>query len=52
MRWIAASRAAKVSVEAHLLAEGGHGFGLHLPLDNPGSRWPNLFALWLRRHGG
>jgi acetyl esterase/lipase len=52
MRWIAAARAAKVPVEAHLLAEGGHGFGLHLPPDNPGSRWPDLFALWMRKHGG
>jgi acetyl esterase/lipase len=52
MRWIAAARAAKVPVEAHLLAEGGHGFGLHLPHDNPGSRWPDLFALWMRKHGG
>ncbi|MEO6582026.1 MAG: alpha/beta hydrolase [Sphingomicrobium sp.] len=50
--WIAACRSAKVSVEAHLLAEGGHGFGLHLPRDNPGSRWPDLFALWIRRHTG
>jgi acetyl esterase/lipase len=50
--WIAACRAAKVSVEAQLLAEGGHGFGLHLPRDNPGSRWPDLFALWMRKHGG
>ena len=52
LAWIAAARAAKASVEAHLIAEGGHGFGLHLPRDNPGSRWPDLFALWLRRHGG
>lgn len=50
--WIAACRRAKVSVEAHLLAEGGHGFGLHLPRDNPGSLWPDLFALWMRKHGG
>jgi acetyl esterase/lipase len=50
--WIAACRQAKVSVEAHLLAQGGHGFGLHLPHDNPGSRWPDLFALWMRQHGG
>jgi acetyl esterase/lipase len=52
MRWIAAARAANVPVEAHLLAEGGHGFGLHLPPDNPGSRWPDLFALWMRKHEG
>lgn len=50
--WIAACEKAKVPVEAHLLAAGGHGFGLHLPRDNPGSRWPDLFALWLRQHGG
>jgi len=52
LRWIAAARAVKVPVEAYLLAEGGHGFGLHLPRDNPGSRWPDLFALWTRKHGG
>jgi acetyl esterase/lipase len=52
IQWIAACRRAKVPVEAHLLAEGGHGFGLHLPRDNPGSRWPDLFALWMRKHGG
>ncbi|MEO7256297.1 MAG: alpha/beta hydrolase [Sphingomicrobium sp.] len=52
LQWIAACKQSKVSVEAHLLAEGGHGFGLHLPRSNPGSRWPDLFSLWLRRHGG
>lgn len=51
VRWIAACKQAKVSVEAHLLAEGGHGFGLHLPRGNPGSSWPDLFSLWMRRHG-
>ena len=52
LAWIAAARAAKAPVEAHLLTEGGHGFGLHLPPSNPGSRWPDLFSLWMRRHGG
>jgi acetyl esterase/lipase len=52
LAWIAAARAAKVPVEAHLFTEGGHGFGLHLPPSNPGSRWPDLFALWMRKHGG
>lgn len=52
LEWIAACERAKTSVEAHLLAEGAHGFGLHLPRDNPGSLWPDLFALWTRRHGG
>jgi acetyl esterase/lipase len=50
--WIDACRRAKVTVEAHLFSEGGHGFGLHLPKDLPGSRWPDLFALWMRKHGG
>jgi acetyl esterase/lipase len=50
--WIDVCRRAKSSVEAHLLAQGGHGFGFHLPSDNPGSRWPDLFALWMRQHGG
>ena len=52
LQWIAASRAAGVAVEAHLFASGGHGFGLHLPAHLPGSRWPELFNLWLRRNGG
>ena len=52
LAWISACQSTKAPVEAHLLAEGGHGFGLHLPRNNPGSRWPDLFALWLRRHGG
>ena len=50
--WIAASRAAKVPVEAHIFSEGGHGFGLHLPKENPGSRWPELLNIWMRRNGG
>ena len=52
LAWITACRKFNVSVEAHLFAEGGHGFGLHLPRDDPGSRWPDLFALWVRKHGG
>lgn len=52
LAWVAACRKANVSVEANLFAEGGHGFGFHLPRDNPGSRWPDLFALWMRKHGG
>lgn len=52
LHWISACLAAKASVEAHLFAQGGHGFGLHLPKDLPGSRWPDLFALWMRGHGG
>jgi acetyl esterase/lipase len=50
--WLAASRSAGVPVEAHVLERGGHGFGVHLSTDNPGSRWPELFKLWAARHGG
>ena len=52
LEWIDACRRAGSGIEAHLFAQGGHGFGLHLPRDNPGTRWPDLFALWMRQHGG
>jgi len=51
-RWVDACQAARVPVEAHLFTEGGHGFGFHLAPDMPASRWPELFGLWLRKHGG
>ena len=51
LQWINACERARASVEAHLFTEGGHGFGLHLPKDISGSRWPDLFALWMRKHG-
>ena len=50
--WLAACRANGVACDAHIFAEGGHGFGLHLARDLPGSRWPELFGLWFRKHGG
>ncbi|HEV2596610.1 MAG TPA: alpha/beta hydrolase [Sphingomicrobium sp.] len=50
--WIDACRRAAVPVEAHLFAEGGHGFGLHVPRNSSGSMWPDLFARWMRMHGG
>ena len=51
LAWITACKKANVSVEAHLFAEGGHGFGFTCP------RQPRLtlarpFALWMRKHGG
>lgn len=52
LTWIDACRRSRVSIEAHLFEEGGHGFGLHLPKDLSGSLWPDLFALWMRKHGG
>lgn len=50
--WIAACQAVKRPVEAHLVAVGGHGFGLGLPKDTSGSAWPDLFARWIRKNGG
>lgn len=52
LQWIEAMNRAGAPVESHLFAEGNHGFGLHLPPDLPGSRWPDLFGLFLRKHGG
>lgn len=47
---LAAAREARVPVEAHFLQQGGHGFGpRYLSPDLPGSRWPGLFDLWMRR---
>jgi acetyl esterase/lipase len=51
--WIVASRAAGVPVEAHLFTSGGHGYGVQMMApDLPVARWPELFHLWLRKHGG
>lgn len=52
LEWIAACRAANVPVEAHLFQSGGHGYGLHLAKNMPGSAWPDLFASWMRKNGG
>jgi acetyl esterase/lipase len=50
--WMLACRAAGVAVEAHFLERGGHGFGLHLPDENPGALWPEQFLRWAGNHGG
>ncbi|MFL6733775.1 MAG: alpha/beta hydrolase [Sphingomicrobium sp.] len=50
--WLQACRKAGVPAESHIFSEGGHGFGLHLAKDLPGSRWPDLFNIWFRKHGG
>ena len=52
LRWAEACWTAGVRSEVHAFAEGGHGFGLHLPPDRTGSRWPELFGLFLRKNGG
>jgi acetyl esterase/lipase len=47
----AALKAAKVPVETHLFAEGGHGFSLTLPDTKPASRWLDLFTVWAGTRG-
>lgn len=47
---MAAVQEAGLPVEAHFFQEGGHGFGpSYLPRELAGSRWPELFDLWIRR---
>lgn len=47
LQWIAAARAARVPVEAHLIERGGHGYGVRLPATNPGALWPEQFDRWI-----
>ncbi|MEH3123558.1 MAG: alpha/beta hydrolase [Sphingomonas phyllosphaerae] len=42
----AALRAAGVSVETHLFAQGGHGFGIRKAADKPARAWLELFRTW------
>jgi acetyl esterase/lipase len=44
----AALRAAKVPVEMHLFAHGGHGFGIAGVRGKPAAIWPDLFLAWAR----
>ena len=47
---IAAARAAKVPVEAHLFQSGGHGFGArHAPEGTSRRQWPELFERWISK---
>lgn len=47
----AACRRAGVSVETHLFANGGHGFGLRRAIGKPVAAWPMLFVEWARSQG-
>jgi acetyl esterase/lipase len=38
---------AKVPVEVHLFANGGHGYGLR-PTENPVTKWPALAGEWMK----
>jgi acetyl esterase/lipase len=44
-----ALRDAKVPVELHFLAQGGHGYGLR-PGNIAGETWPKLLEKWLKTH--
>lgn len=47
----AALKRAGVSVDTHLFASGGHGFGLRGVVGKPAEIWPTLFETWARSHG-
>lgn len=51
LRLHAALRAAKVPVEMHLFANGGHGFGLRKAVGKPVEAWPELWRAWARTVG-
>ncbi|RYG68058.1 alpha/beta hydrolase, partial [bacterium] len=48
IRLLEAMQAAKRPVEAHLLQEGGHAFGVGRP-GTPGAQWIALVSAWLQR---
>ena len=47
----AALLAAKVPVETHLFADGGHGFGLRRAAGRSVEAWPELWLGWARKQG-
>lgn len=48
LRMMSAMREARRPVEAHLLQEGGHAFGVGRP-GTPSAQWIELFSAWLDR---
>jgi acetyl esterase/lipase len=48
LRLHAALRAARIPVEMHLFAQGGHGFGLRKAIGKPVEVWPDLWRAWAR----
>lgn len=48
LNFVTAMRAAKRPIEAHLLQEGGHAFGIGYP-NTTSALWPDLFVAWLNR---
>ncbi|HET6971616.1 MAG TPA: alpha/beta hydrolase [Phenylobacterium sp.] len=51
LRYLEALGVSKVPAEAHLFAEGGHGFGIRGAQGKPAAAWPDLFVAWARRQG-
>lgn len=51
LRLHAALRAARIPVEMHLFAQGGHGFGLRKAMGKPVEAWPDLWRAWARTIG-
>jgi acetyl esterase/lipase len=51
LRYLEALRAHKIAAEAHLFAEGGHGFGLRGAAGKPAAAWPDLCLAWAGRQG-
>ncbi len=51
LRLRAALRAAGVSVDTHIFAEGGHGFGVARIAGKPVAAWPELWLGWAQRTG-
>lgn len=47
----AALKSRNISVETHLFAHGGHGFGLRKAVGKPVAAWPELFVSWARATG-
>ncbi len=46
-----ALRAKNITVETHLFASGGHGFGMKPDLNQPYHIWPQLFAAFAKSQG-
>lgn len=51
LRFMNAMRSARRPVEAHLLQEGAHAFGVGYP-GSPSGHWVELFSSWLQRSMG
>lgn len=51
LRLRAALKARGISVETHLFALGGHGFGLRKAAGKPVAAWPELWHAWARTIG-